>query len=222
MPVLALFSALPLLTSIACTARLLLPFAPVLAGAPGSTAAPPVPALATISPNLDVNEPFVRSMPSPLQASIAPAAGPPVEASQSPGALLAAAAETEQRRERVERRERELETREAALEIVEGRLAAQVVQLDGLKQDLERLLGQVSAEEAARLDQLVKVYEAMKAKKAAPIFDAMDLDLLLPVIRRMRDTKIAAIVAEMSPQKARTLTAELAAVKKLPPLPTSP
>ena len=88
-----------------------------------------------------------------------------------------------------------------------------------LKGELERLLGQVAADEQARIAQLIKVYEAMKAKNAAAIFDPMALDLLLPIVRGMRETKVAAIVAEMDPAKARALTAELARERPLPSAP---
>ena len=89
-----------------------------------------------------------------------------------------------------------------------------------LKGELERLLGQVSADQQAPGSaQLIKVYEAMKAKSAAAIFDPMALELLLPIVRGMRETKVAAIIADMEPAKARALTAELARER---PLPTAP
>ena len=100
--------------------------------------------------------------------------------------------------------------REAVMASVEARIGEQLARLDGLKGELERLTGQLEAEEKAKITQLVKVYEAMKAKNAAAIFDPMALDLLLPIMRGMRETKVAAIVAEMDPAKARALTAELA------------
>jgi flagellar motility protein MotE (MotC chaperone) len=158
-------------------------------------------------------------LPAATPTGVPAATGGAPDGVLSPKALLAVAAELKGRRELVERRERELETREAALDLVEERLAAQIDRLEGLKRDLEGVLGQISADEQARLDQLAKVYEAMKAKKAASILDAMALDLLLPVVRRMRDTKVAAVIAEMDPAKARLLTAELAKAKTLPSLP---
>jgi hypothetical protein len=140
-------------------------------------------------------------LPAATPTGVPAATGGAPDGVLSPKALLAVAAELKGRRELVERRERELETREAALDLVEERLAAQIDRLEGLKRDLESVLGQISADEQARLDQLAKVYEAMKAKKAASILDAMALDLLLPVVRRMRDTKVAAVIAEMDPPR---------------------
>jgi flagellar motility protein MotE (MotC chaperone) len=113
-------------------------------------------------------------------------------------------------------RERAIALREAAVKLVEQRIGEHVARLESLTGELERLLGQASEDEKARIAQLVKVYEAMKAKNAALIFEPMGLDLLLPIVRGMRDTKIAAIVAEMDPAKARALTAELARARELP------
>ena len=115
-------------------------------------------------------------------------------------------------------REQALALREAVMKSLETRIGGQISRLETLNGDLEHRLGQVSADEQARIAQLVKVYEAMKAKSAATIFDPMALDLLLPIVRQMRETKVAAIVAEMDPAKARALTAELARS----PEPTSP
>jgi flagellar motility protein MotE (MotC chaperone) len=131
-------------------------------------------------------------------------------------ALEEIAAELKRRRTRIEEREQALELREAAVKLVEERIREQLGQLDRMKGKLEALLGQVTADEAARINHLVKVYEAMKAKSAAGIFDSMALDLLLPIVRKMRDTKVAAIIAEMSPDKAQALTTALAEIKQLP------
>jgi flagellar motility protein MotE (MotC chaperone) len=107
-------------------------------------------------------------------------------------------------------RERLLAAREAVLTALETRVVEQVERLEAASAELKRTAGEASAEERARIAQLVKVYEAMKAKNAAAIFDPMPLELLLPIVRGMRETKVAAVVAEMDPAKARALTVELA------------
>jgi flagellar motility protein MotE (MotC chaperone) len=116
-------------------------------------------------------------------------------------------------------RERRPALREAVMASVENRIGEQLTQLETLTGELERLTGEVAAEEGARIAQMVKVYEAMKAKNAAAIFEPMALDLLLPIVRGMRETKVAAIVAEMDPAKARALTAELVRTGATPPPP---
>ena len=167
--------------------------------------------------------PKLRALP----ALIEPAAGPepvaarepprpsvaPGPASQDPPlttALDELAAELQRRQAAIAEREQALVLREAVLKSLETRISGQIARLEELNGNLERRLGQVSADEQARTALLVKVYEAMKAKNAATIFDPMALDLLLPIVRQMRETKVAAIVAEMDPAKARAITAELA------------
>ncbi|MFZ1426080.1 MAG: hypothetical protein WAS21_04850 [Geminicoccaceae bacterium] len=156
---------------------------------------------------------------------VEPGAGPPdveVEAAAVPTApatssspsrfevLEELAAELRRHQARLIERERAIGVREAVVTTVEARVRAQLDKLDEAKREIERLLGRASADEQARIAQLVKVYEAMKAKNAAMIFDPMARDLLLPIVRGMRETKVAAIIAEMDPAKARALTTELA------------
>jgi flagellar motility protein MotE (MotC chaperone) len=170
-------------------------------------------------------------VPATAVALVEPNAGPagappdpPVSAYGTDGprtveALEAFAAELGRRQGRLAEREQAIALRETAVKLVEERIGEQVVRLERLGGELERLLGRASEDEKARIAQLVKVYEAMKAKNAALIFEPMGLDLLLPIVRGMRDAKIAAIVAEMDPAKARALTAELARARDPPAAP---
>ncbi|MFL5334551.1 MAG: MotE family protein [Geminicoccaceae bacterium] len=171
---------------------------------------------ALIEPAAGPEPPPVRTppppQPSPPPASPAASSDPPLAA-----ALEELASELQRRQAAIAEREQTLALREAVVRSVESRVAGQISRLESLNGDLERRLGQLSADEQARIAQLVKVYEAMKAKSAAMIFDPMALDLLLPIMRGMRDTKVAAIVAEMDPAKARALTAELAGSREPPP-----
>lgn len=153
---------------------------------------------------------------------VEPGAGPPeveMQAATAPATsslpsqlavLEELAAELRRHQAKLIERERAISMREAVLTTVEARVRTQLDKLDEAKRETERLLGKASADEQARIAQLVKVYEAMKAKSAAMIFDPMALDLLLPIVRGMRETKVAAIIAEMDPAKARALTTELA------------
>ena len=145
----------------------------------------------------------------PPRSSVVPGPAPASQDPQLTAALDELAAELQRRQAAVAGREQALVLREAVLKSLETRIAGQIARLEELNRDLARRLGQVSADEQARIAQLVKVYEAMKAKNAATIFDPIALDLLLPIVRQMRETKVAAIVAEMDPAKARALTAEL-------------
>jgi flagellar motility protein MotE (MotC chaperone) len=172
---------------------------------------------ATPAPVEPAAGPASLALRTPPQPSLPPA--PPAASLDPPlaAALEELASELGRRQTAIAEREQTLALREAVVRSVESRVAGQISRLETLNGDLERRLGQVSADEQARIAQLVKVYEAMKAKSAALIFDPMGLDLLLPIVRGMRETKVAAIVAEMDPAKARALTAELARSRGPPP-----
>ena len=141
----------------------------------------------------------------PPAATTGPAPADPLTAT----ALQELADELGRHQAALAEREHRLALREAVLAAVAERIDQQLTRLESVKSELERLNGAVSAENRAKLAQMVKVYEAMKAKNAAAVFEPMPLELLLPIVRGMRETKVAAIVAEMDPAKARALTAEL-------------
>lgn len=169
----------------------------------------PAPAAVAAWPPIDI-EPGA----GPPEAEVKAAAAPAGAATPSPASRLEVleelAAELRRHQAALGERERAIDLRQAVVATVEARVRTQLDRLDAAKRDIERLLGQASADEQARIAQLVKVYEAMKAKNAAMIFDPMALDLLLPIVRGMRETKVAAIIAEMDPAKARALTTALA------------
>lgn len=176
-------------------------------------------------PSLALDGPAPPRVPAVREvrpAAIEPEAGPveprqpkaasPDEQLDGPtaAALERLAAELGGYRAALAERERLLVAREAVLATLEGRVVEQIQRLERASAELRRGIGEATAEERARIAQLVKVYEAMKAKNAAAIFDPMPLELLLPIVRGMRETKVAAVVAEMDPAKARALTVELA------------
>ena len=156
------------------------------------------------------NGPELTAVPQPTVQPVPPVAATHDTEPATVAVLEAMSAELGRHQADLAEPERRLVLREAVMASVEARIGEQLARLDGLKGELERLTGQLEAEEKAKITQLVKVYEAMKAKNAAAIFDPMALDLLLPIMRGMRETKVAAIVAEMDPAKVRALTAELA------------
>ena len=83
-----------------------------------------------------------------------------------------------------------------------------------IKNEIEALLKEQSAEEQSRINSLVKIYEGMKAKDAARIFNTLDMDVLIMVMSRMSERKSSPILAEMSPDRARTVTLLLAQQKQ--------
>lgn len=121
-----------------------------------------------------------------------------------------------QRRAALDSRERELEEREAMLGVVEDRINSKQDELEGIRQEIERLVARYDAgqdEESARLQ---RVYSNMKPKRAAAIFDTMELDTILAVIRGMNDRKLAPILESMTPDKAVIVTQELDRREELP------
>lgn len=124
-----------------------------------------------------------------------------------------------ERRRQLEQREKEMQTREALLRAAQKELDQKYQELSQLRQEIEKLLGQQSEEEKARIVSLVKIYEGMKPKDAARIFDTLDLDVLVSVMTKMAERKLSAILAQMSADRARTITILMAEQKKLPSLP---
>lgn len=124
-----------------------------------------------------------------------------------------------ERRRQMDQREKEMQTREAMLRAAQKELDQKYQELTQLRQEIEKLLGQQSDEEKARIASLVKIYEGMKPKEAARIFDTLDLDVLSAVMTKMSERKISTIMAQMTPERARTITILMAQQKKLPSLP---
>lgn len=138
----------------------------------------------------------------------------PTRFSQSEIDLLQALAA---RRDILERREKEISQREALLSAAEKRLEEKVIELEGVKSELLKMIGRRNEEEDARLRSLVRIYEAMKPKEAAQILEKLDMTVLLGVIERMKESKVAPILASMAPDRAKTVTALLADRKEISP-----
>ncbi|KAA5605745.1 hypothetical protein F1188_08970 [Roseospira marina] len=155
----------------------------------------------------------------------APASGAPDMASQAatgltpPGFtqseinLLQRLAE---RREELDAMERELRNRAALLQAAEQRIETRISELKDLETVIQGLLAEHSAQEQARIDQLVSIYATMKPKDAARIFNDLDMPILLRVIETMKERSAAAIMAQMTPERAKEVTTELARRRSLP------
>jgi hypothetical protein len=111
----------------------------------------------------------LAGVPTTVVALVEPGAGPAGAKPDPPGpahgvdgprtveALEAFAAELGRRQARLAEREEAIALREAAVKLVEERIGEQVARLESLGGELERLLGQASEDEKARIAQLVKV-----------------------------------------------------------------
>jgi flagellar motility protein MotE (MotC chaperone) len=120
------------------------------------------------------------------------------------------------RREQLEQRERDIEQREKLLQAAEIKVEKKVLELNGLKAEMEKLLGNQQEAESQSIKQLVKIYETMKPKDAATIFNDMDIDILLKIIGTMAERRSAPIIAAMDPVKARDISSRIAEQRALP------
>lgn len=114
-----------------------------------------------------------------------------------------------QRRGQLDQRETDLATQLALLAAAEAKLDAKIKSLNGLKGEVQGLLTQTSAKEAAEVDRLVKVFEGMKAKDAAPRMVLLDDSVRLPIAARMKERALSAILAQMPAPEAKRLTESL-------------
>lgn len=123
------------------------------------------------------------------------------------------------RRAEIEVKETKLGQREALLEAAQKELDRKVKEMEGLRDEIKDLLKQQTAQEAARIQSLVKIYSGMKPKDAARIFNTLDTDILMDVVGNMPESKASPIIALMEAERAKALTTLLAEQKKLPDVP---
>ena len=123
------------------------------------------------------------------------------------------------RRAALDQREQKLSEREALLEAAQKELDKKLTEMEGVRDELKDLLKQQTAEEAARIQSLVKIYSGMKPKDAARIFNTLDTDILMDVVSNMTESKAGPIIALMEADRAKALTTLLAEQKKLPEVP---
>lgn len=114
------------------------------------------------------------------------------------------------RRGQLDQREQSLDVQVQLIAAAEAKLDARIQQMNGLKSDIQGLLGQADQQKQADTDRLVRVYEDMPEKKAAAAMAVMDDSVRLPIAAKMKERKLAAILAQMAPQDARSLTEKLA------------
>lgn len=114
------------------------------------------------------------------------------------------------RRGQLEKRENDFSTQLALMAAAEAKLDAKIKSLTGLKGEVQGLLTESNAKEAAEIDRLVKVFEGMKAKDAAPRLTVLDDSVRLPIAAKMKERALSAIIAQMPAAEAKKLTESLA------------
>ena len=114
------------------------------------------------------------------------------------------------RRGQLDQRESGLDVQVQLIAAAEAKLDARIQQMNGLKTDIQGLLGQADQQAQAEAGRLVRVYEDMPEKKAAASMSVLDDSVRLPIAAKMKERKLAAILAQMTPQDAKALTEKLA------------
>jgi len=115
------------------------------------------------------------------------------------------------RRGELDEREQGLDTQLALIQAAETKVDAKIATMNGLKADMQGLLGQLDDKQQAEVDRMVKVFEAMKPKDAAPRFVLLSDDVRLPIAAKMKERALSAILANMPPADAKKLTESLSA-----------
>ena len=115
------------------------------------------------------------------------------------------------RRGELDQREQGLSTELAVIQAAEAKVDARIATMNGLKADMQKMLGQLDDKQQAEVARLVKVYADMKPQAAAARFTLLTDEVRLPIAAAMKEQKLSAIIANMAPPDAKHLTEALAA-----------
>ena len=114
------------------------------------------------------------------------------------------------RRGELDQRANDLDTQVQLIAAAQAKLDSRIQQMNGLKADIQGLLGQADKQQEGETERLIRVYEAMKPKDAAQRFTLMDDSVRLPMAAKMKERALAAILAQMPAEDAKSLTEKLA------------
>jgi len=115
-----------------------------------------------------------------------------------------------QRRGQLDQREQDIDVQLQLLAAAESKLDAKMKALNGMKGEIQGLLGQADAQKEAEAMRMVTVYSAMKPKDAAARMSVLDDSVRLPIASKMKERTLSMILANMSPNDAKILTERLA------------
>jgi len=115
-----------------------------------------------------------------------------------------------QRRGQLDQREQDIDVQLQLLAAAEAKLDAKMKALNGMKGEIQGLLGQADAQKEAEAMRMVTVYSAMKPKDAAARMSVLDDSVRLPIAAKMKERTLSMILANMSPADAKILTERLA------------
>jgi flagellar motility protein MotE (MotC chaperone) len=172
-------------------------------------------------PDEHAAEPAEGAKPPETVTSVADAAPKPVAACAPSAAQLArdaglSPAELQvlqslgARRGQLDEREAEMDTQLQLLAAAEAKLDAKLKALNGLKGEIQTLVGLADQKEKAEIARLVTVYSKMKPREAAAIMVQLDDKVRIPVAASMKEAGLALILAQMPAAEAKKLTESLA------------
>jgi flagellar motility protein MotE (MotC chaperone) len=115
-----------------------------------------------------------------------------------------------QRRGQLDQREQDIDVQLQLLAAAEAKLDAKMKALNGMKGEIQGLLGQADTQKEAEAQRMVLVYSAMKPKDAAARMSVLDDSVRLPIASKMKERTLSMILANMSPNDAKVLTERLA------------
>ena len=116
------------------------------------------------------------------------------------------------RRGQLDQRESDLDLQLKLVEAAEAKLNTKLNELNGLKGDISKLLGQVDDKQASETARLVKVYATMKPQQAAADLAVLSDEVRLPIVTSpaMKEAVLSAILNKMPTQAAKELTEKMA------------
>jgi flagellar motility protein MotE (MotC chaperone) len=114
------------------------------------------------------------------------------------------------RRGQLDERERMLDTQIQLLAAAETKVDSKLKALNGVKAQIQALLGQADQQQQTEIDRLVTVYEKMKPADAAAVFATLDDKVRIPVAAKMKPAALAQILAKMPTLEAKKVTESLA------------
>jgi flagellar motility protein MotE (MotC chaperone) len=152
---------------------------------------------------------LAQASPKPAPACAPTAAELAKEAGLSP-AELQVLQSLGNRRGELDQRANDLDTQVQLIAAAQAKLDARIQQMNGLKADIQALLGQADQQQQTETERLIRVYEAMKPKDAAQRFTLMDDSVRLPMAAKMKERALSAILAQMPAEDAKSLTEKLA------------
>ncbi len=120
--------------------------------------------------------------------------------------------ENERRMDRLNMLKKEVEGKYKALRLLQEELTDSIQQKKDKDEDGDEKTNsaQASAEKAAQIAQVAKIFDKAKPASAAKIAEEMDESLVVDVLRRIKASQAAKIMSNIKPELAAKITAKMA------------